>query len=315
MRLVGVDKTTLNSVQEIVLGGASRGIDTIQTPRSFSLGRLARSILKRPPESSISLLTGFPIVAEDGSVKVENDGPIGVGHLAMAFSALGWRYRLVSDTVAADVLQAITQVVARHAGTPGGEQTILMPQSADAAERQRIVDKLKADATSHLIAIERPGRAEDGQAYNMRGQSIDDHIALTEFLFDDQPWKTAAFADGGNEIGIGNIGYRRISQSVHLGRKIASRTKVDFLTLCGVSNWGAYGLIALLAIYAPKLKPALLENFTTAFDQELFEAVQEAGGVDGVTKAPTATVDGIDLALNQEKIPALRKLVEATSTT
>jgi hypothetical protein len=50
--------------------------------------------------------------------------------------------------------------------------------------------------------------------------------------------------DGGNEIGMGKIRWEIIRRNIPRGGLVACRVPVDHLIVCGVSNWGAYGLAA-----------------------------------------------------------------------
>ena len=110
---------------------------------------------------------------------------------------------------------------------------------------------------------------------------------------------------------MGRIGPARIAAHIAHGRIIASRTRVDHLTLCGVSNWGAYGLVALLALALPDQRAALMDLLTPETDEALMTALLAAGAVDGVTRMAAPTVDGLAMAVHHEKIAALRALVLA----
>jgi hypothetical protein len=66
--------------------------------------------------------------------------------------------------------------------------------------------------------------------------------------------------------------------------------RVDHLVVAGVSNWGAYGIVAHLGHMAGR---SLLH--TPAQERELVGACVEAGAHDGVTRRREPTVDALPL--------------------
>lgn len=291
--------------RQLVVRGANRGIERLVTPAGFSLHRQALDLLAPAPPRTIALLTGFPIRMPDGRVAFENDGPLGAALLAHAFVAAGWSAILVSDRGAGAVLDALRATVHASAGRAPGR--VLLARSARSVRAAH--DLLAARGTTDLIAIERPGAARDGNYYNMRAEPVGADIAPADRLVRDVAWRTAGYADGGNEIGMGNIGAARIAANIHHGRRIASRTRVDHLTLCGVSNWGAYGLLAFLATGLGRRRDnPFLASLDPRLDRALFAAAREAGAVDGVTRTPARSVDAIALGVHQDKLRAFRAL-------
>jgi hypothetical protein len=66
----------------------------------------------------------------------------------------------------------------------------------------------------------------------------------------------------------------------------------DFLIVCGVSNWGAYGLAA--GIRRLKGIKADAELFDIERERKLLQIMVEQGPlVDGVSGQPSVTVDGL----------------------
>jgi len=299
----------------LILDGANRGIGNIRTPASFSLHRLAEDLASGGGEPCIGILTGFPILLSDGSVQFENDGPIGAGMMAGAFAALGWETVILSDHKAEGIVDNIIDAADTGPGDAGIGKILLDSNCSHGTPYGReIRAQLKKLGITHLIAIERPGKARDGEYYNMRAQQISSHIIAADALFRDCPWKTAGFADGGNEIGMGKVGIDRISQYVDKGSTIVSRTKVDYLTLCGVSNWGGYGLVAALAVAMPERRDLLFRSLSTQTNKKLFSACKRAGAGDGVTRRQTPTVDNIPIAEHNAKIDAFRALADGLSS-
>ena len=291
--------------RQLAVQGAGRGIERLVTRAGFSLHRQALDLLAPAPSRAIALLTGFPIRMPGGRITFENDGPLGAALLAHAFLAAGWSATLVCDRGAGAMIDALrASIRASSGGAPG---RVLLARSARSVEVAHAA--LAARGTTHLIAIERPGAAADGNYYNMRAEPVSADIAPADRLVRNVAWRTAAYADGGNEIGMGNIGAARIAATIRHGRRIASRTRVDHLTLCGVSNWGAYGLLAFLATGLGRRRDnPFLASLDPRLDRALFAAAREAGAVDGVTRTPARSVDAIALGVHQDKLRAFRAL-------
>lgn len=181
---------------------------------------------------------------------------------------------------------------------------------------------------THLIAIERPGPSyttaalQMQQKYrravprdfhdtlpktlrnicqSMRGELINAHVAKTHLLFEEVKKRSASvvtigIGDGGNELGMGTISWRVFAaqDSSGLLGKVACRIPTDYTILAGISNLGAYALanLVLLPNGAGKAKPPWgIRTHRTL----LRTLVRRGGAVDGVTKAPTPSVDGLPL--------------------
>uniref|UniRef100_A0AAV2JLK3 D-glutamate cyclase-like C-terminal domain-containing protein n=1 Tax=Knipowitschia caucasica TaxID=637954 RepID=A0AAV2JLK3_KNICA len=97
----------------------------------------------------------------------------------------------------------------------------------------------------HLVAIERSGRASDGNYYNMRGINIKHLVDPIDDLFvaaNQIPGiLTTGIGDGGNELGMGKLKEKVISY-MPKGDMIACDVPADFAITCGVSNWGGYAV-------------------------------------------------------------------------
>ena len=84
-----------------------------------------------------------------------------------------------------------------------------------------------------------------------------------------------------------------IARFVPNGEAIACVTGCDHLVVAGVSNWGAYGLMAALAVVRPDWAPTIARFLSAERDLAVTHAiVEQAGAVDGVTAKREATVDG-----------------------
>ena len=144
----------------------------------------------------------------------------------------------------------------------------------------------------------------------MRGEDIGAYCAPLDRVFAAGPWRTIAIGDGGNEIGMGSLPGALIAKDVPLGASIACVTPADHLIVAGVSHWGAYGLIAGLAIARSDWRDKLLPALDPMIDQNIMEVlVREGPAVDGVTLRRTLTIDGLDLTEHQIRLGQVRALV------
>ena len=86
-----------------------------------------------------------------------------------------------------------------------------------------------------------------------------------------------------------------------LARRIASVVKVRHLVVAGVSNWGAYGIVAELSALAGR--PLL---HTAEEERAMVQACVDAGAVDGLTRRAEPTVDGLPLEAHVGMLELLR---------
>jgi hypothetical protein len=110
---------------------------------------------------------------------------------------------------------------------------------------------------------------------------------------------TVGVGDGGNEIGMGNVRARLARQGALMAR-IAATVTVDHLVVAGVSNWGAYGIVAHLGHLSGQ---RLLHM--PAQERELVAACVEAGAHDGVTRRREPTVDALPLDVHASVVALL----------
>lgn len=269
--------------QLLALDLGSRGIAGFFRPGGARAA--ARSLARG---RRVVLTTGFAVAPG----LAENDGPPGAAVLGRALRLLGKSVAYVVDDVAAPLLEAVLKAL----GEPV-EVVMLLPGAGFSAIGEK---------PSHLVAIERPGRAADGNYWNARGESIRAWNGPLDALFLKPPRgvTTIGIGDGGNEIGMGNVRPRLLRQGP-LIRKIASVVRVDHLVVAGVSNWGAYGVVAHLSILA---KQPLLH--TPEEERRLVTACVEAGGVDGLTRRRVLSVDGLPLETHLAVVELLRALAD-----
>ncbi len=253
----------------------------------------------------IIIVTGFCIRA---ALVGETDGPPGALAIADALRQLGKDVVLVTDQYSSGLLAA----GAKQFGKPFEMVDLELPQPA---ANQQIDELVAAFKPTQVLAIERPGNAADGHRYSMRGEMLDDLVPAADRLLTPQrPYRTIAIGDGGNELGLGSLRDSIKSRVAH-GELIFCATPADYVIPAGISNWGAYALVGALSLLAGRLLLRSPEH-----EQAVLQALLAAGAVDGCTRKPTLSVDGLawdDYAkvldeIYRETEAALEKMAGAT---
>jgi D-glutamate cyclase len=266
-----------------------------------SKGGLAAAARSLSAATSVGLITGF-FVPRDDVAAPETDGPVGTALLAAALSACGVPARIAVDSPCVAAVRAAVQAL----GEPVAVDEIALE---DAADIDRVAREWQRGGVTHALAIERCGRSSDGKPRNMRGVDVSPWTAPLDDLFEGGAWQKLAVGDGGNEIGMGKLPVGLIARAVPNGATIASVTSCDHLVVAGVSNWGAYGLMAALAVVRPEWRPAIAKFLTAERDLAVTRAtVDRAGAVDGVTARREATVDGFGPEVHGPLIEKLSRI-------
>lgn len=229
--------------------------------------------------------TGFPV---NGTF--ETDGPVGAIALYDALKSLGADPWLACSPPLSVALAKDYQVLELAASNLAEAEL----------EAEKVLKRLQPEA---IVSIERPGLAEDGRYYNMRGEDISPRCAYFDPFITRANCPTLAIGDGGNEIGMGNIRDAIAGLDIN-----ASVTGCDELLVADVSNWGAYGLIAFLDVWSGK---DLLDDISPL---EILKYLSARGSVDGVTRENTLTEDGLEAEEGWSIIRELRNLVRAGAT-
>jgi hypothetical protein len=272
------------------LDPGGRGIGRLLVPGAMAAAARSLAHARR-----VVLVTGF--VARPAWA-AETDGPSGTVVLGRALRRIGARVAYLADPPVAPLLEACLRAL----GEP--RDLIAVPAEPVAALRAAR-EAVRTFGPTHLIAVERPGRAIDGGYYNARGDSVAAINAPLDALFlRRRPGTvTIGVGDGGNEIGMGRV-RARVVRDVPNGAKIASVVRTDHLIVAGTSNWGAWGVAAHLARATGR---ALLH--TPREEARLTRAMVRAGAVDGLTGAARPSVDNLPLGLHQALLETLRGLI------
>lgn len=227
--------------------------------------------------------TGFPVTDT-----FETDGPLGAIALYQALETVGSTPYIVCGPPLSHALKQDYRVIDLPVGKAVEYKAELEHQT------QEILDQLQPKV---VLSIERPGQAEDGHYYNMRGEDISARAACFDTFLNQASCPTIAIGDGGNEIGMGNVTEALKSLDI-----VAATTKCDELLVADVSNWGGYGLIAMMGRLANR---DLLAEISPI---EILQYLSKLGSVDGVTRLNQLTEDGQDVAVGDGLILRLRKL-------
>ncbi len=226
--------------------------------------------------------TGFPV-----NDTFETDGPVGAIALYDTLEAMGATPWLACASPLSRALKDDYRVLELQADNLASAER----------EARRNLDHLNPAA---IVSIERPGLTQDGRYYNMRGEDISQQCGYFDPYLDKAKCPTIAIGDGGNEIGMGNIAGAIADLEIK-----TSVTRCDELLVADVSNWGAYGIISFLGLWAGenylgKLSPSTILAYLSA-----------RGSVDGVTRENTLTEDGLEVAEGESIIAELQLLVAA----
>jgi hypothetical protein len=268
-----------------------------------SAGGLAIAAESLAGATCVGLITGF-FVPRAAVAAPETDGPVGTALLAAALAACGVPARIAVDTPCATAVRAAVEEA-------GGSVAIDEVGVDDRTGLDRLIGTWRGAGISHVVAIERCGRSGDGRPRNMRGVDVSSWTAPLDDLFLAGPWTRLAVGDGGNEIGMGRLPAGLIARTVPNGAEIACLTSCDHLVVAGVSNWGAYGLMAALAVLRPDWRETIAKFLTAERDLAVTRAtVAKAGAVDGVTARPEATVDGFGPEIHGALIEELARIVQ-----
>ncbi len=268
---------------------AGRGIGRLVLP-----GAMAAAARSLAGARRVVLVTGF---VPRPAWAAETDGPSGTVVLGRALRRLGARVVYLADPPVAPLLAACLRALREP-------RALLVVPGAPAAALRAARAGVTAFAPTHLVAVERPGRAQDGRYYNARGGSVGElHAPLDALFLRRRPGAvTIGIGDGGNEIGMGRV-RTRVAREVPNGARIASIVRTDHLVVAGTSNWGAWGVNAHLAAVTGR---SLLH--TADEESRLTRAMVRAGAVDGLTGRPEPSVDSLPLGVHRALLGALREL-------
>ncbi len=266
------------AIEEALVAKNLRGMASVRpTLKAGYCARAAKTLFSA--KGVVLIGTGFPVTDT-----FETDGPLGAIALYQALETVGSTPYIVCGAPLSKALRDDYRIVEIEVGKHAYQEQ----------EARAVLEDLQP---SVVLSIERPGQAEDGNYYNMRGEDISPRTACFDTFMRQASCPTIAIGDGGNEIGMGNV-----VEALKTLDIVAAATTCDELIVADVSNWGGYGLITLMGHLA---KRDLLAEFNPT---ETLQYLSKLGSVDGVTRLNQLTEDGLDSSVGDALILELRAL-------
>ena len=255
--------------------------------------------LRRLKGKSVFLFTGF--VVPELYPQGENDGPLGTIALSRALEQTGLLSTIWVDPQLLDSAMWL-----------GAELGIEAPiRAIDLDELGRC-----AHLPAAVIAIEKPAQNEKNTMHTFDGIAITSGSVPIDCLLHE--WTeanilTIGIGDRGNEIGFGllrdevaKLRPETASCRCGCGGGVVSSTSTQLLLPAAISNWGAYGIAASLAILAND-EALLLDP-----DEEtrLLQVAAVRGCVDGVQRRGGFGVDGISGQISVAVVRQLQRIAQ-----
>jgi D-glutamate cyclase len=272
--------------------------DALSEPIPLSL-HIANS-LRQLSGKQVFLFTGF--VVPKLYPKGENDGPLGTLALARALDRCG----LIPTIWVDPQLQDTAMWLAAELGI----ELPIRPIELDVLRRI-------SPPPAAAIAIEKPGQSANGVMHTFDGIAIEGgSIAIDKLFLEWQAAETTTIGigDRGNEVGFGALRETvlQLSPSSSICRcgcdgGVVSSTSAKLFLPAAVSNWGAYGIAAALAILEGNETLLLLPSE----EERLLHVAAVRGCVDGVHRRGGFGVDGL---AGQTSIDVVQKLQEIATT-
>ncbi len=279
------DQYLSQQIEDALVARNPRGMAQVQPALSVGYCLRAAQILhqcvEHKPGATILIGTGFPVVGT-----FETDGPVGAIALYESLERLGAVPIIVCGQ---PLVGALAERYCTHEIRVGEHAHVKADTLA----------ALKHFNPQAIVSIERPGQAQDGGYYNMRGESISARTACFDSFMNWAQCPTIAVGDGGNEIGMGKVIHALESLEI-----VPSVTSADELIIADVSNWGAYGMIAFLGLWQGQDLLAKIDTLA------ILQYLSDLGSVDGVTRVNQLTEDSLPVSEGQSVIEQLRQITE-----
>ena len=243
----------------------------------------------------------------------ETDGPLGGAAVARALDlGLGAKPVLICEAHMMGPNRAAFSAagLALHleelfAIRPHSALAIAFPYGMDRrAEIEALFDEQQPTA---VVFVERTGPNAEGIFHSITGTPKKPDEVLANHLFAEvaraRGILTIGVGDGGNEVGFGNI--HEQAKAIQPASHAITVTQTDVLVCAAISNWGGYGIAAMLGYLLGN--PDLVQDPDTEY-RMLAEAVK-MGAADGLYTSPTMYVDGTSWQTQQALVTMLRELV------
>jgi hypothetical protein len=269
------------AIENLLVARNLRGMAGVQAALEPGYYLRAATFL-RDIKGTVIIGTGFPVLDT-----YETDGPVGAIALYTALDALGAQPVLVCGAPLSTTLMQDYRVHEIAVGVQGDAQQ----------ETRKTLARLQPEA---VISIERPGLTASGRYLNMRGEDISKRCACFDYFLELADCPTIAVGDGGNEIGMGKVSGALAELDI-----VPAVTNCDELLIADVSNWGAYGILAIIGYWHGT------DVLGTITPRKILRYLADNGSVDGVTRENTITEDGLPASEGESVIAQLRQLTGA----
>lgn len=288
-------------------------------------GLISSALANRIGSGAVLLTTGTgnPQWLPEG----ETDGPSGVAALTRFFGSLGVRSCVVAEerflpAVKSAVQAAGTPLLGQSAWAARNNGALCLPFPEGEQAAPSFVTELLAlsDSWQAAFFIEKPGPSSTGKFHNSSGAPKDPewlgHLHVLAIEAKKRGVPTIGIGDGGNEIGFGIIASELIQRYPTLygcqcqcPNGLLDTTVLDYLFPAAVSNWGAYAIVAAMAIQLRR--PALMQEWSEI--KGTIEAPLSHGAFDGYTGLALPSVDGVSLLANQSIYHLMQEVVRLQS--
>lgn len=301
----GVPSMLFKQIDELVCGEGFAFRETTERARAYQAalsqdaplcGTITASLLAIP-SARVSLFTGFVVPGRYPAG--ENDGPLGAAALARALKRAGFRPRIYVDP---EILETMRWLLAEL-----GADISVTP-----IEREPSVP---LDSIDVAIAIEKPGANAEGVLHTFDGNRIDGGSRPIDRLvadLDRHGTLTIGIGDQGNEIGfgalhdaLGRLNPKTRTCTCGCSDGVAAVTATRYLYPAAVSNWGAYGLAAALALSVGDPSIALRPEE----ERRMLLVAAVRGCCDGVRRRGVFGVDGLAGDASVRLVRALHDVV------
>lgn len=247
----------------------------------------AQLILENP--GNVLITTGFYI---DAVRMPETDGPPGALAIGCALKTLGFNVNYITDHFSAALLKEFCIQ---------GEEVFEFPVTGMIESKNFTTKVFESYRPDLLVSVERCGMDQNGLYTNWKGRDISVFNAKIDYLFMNGT-PSIGVGDGGNEIGMGNLA--QIIPTLDGLPLNPCVTKTTALIPAGVSNWGAYGLVAALSKLTHRNLLPLIQS-----EIDLITQMAAVGACDGVLLTKSASVDGFSLDENIQILELLNQWV------
>ncbi|AFY54459.1 hypothetical protein Riv7116_1919 [Rivularia sp. PCC 7116] len=298
-------------LESICSRDVGRGIEPLVKAAKGGLLGAAGSIAEHS-HPNVAIITGF-FMPYGNPPCPETDGPIGCALLAAGLIEVGIPVRIVTDALcyqtvktallAAGIFQDIPFDIVDLREVKGNQNSV-----TSLLEFWKTLPL----SISHIISIETPGPGKDDIVRNMKGQDVTPYTAPLHLIFESEKIISIGIGDGGNELGMGNIPRKIIANSVRHGEEIACKIKCNYLIVCGVSNWGATGLLLALSILRPHWQAGIIKKLNPETEFHILETlVDKHLAIDGIKGIPSLSVDNLSWEFHAE---VLKHAIESVSS-